>query len=353
MSISKARQQHLKKILVDEYSSNRNELAQKLNIALSTLNKYLSVGKYRAISDKTARQFEKRLGHKAKYLDNTQHNESNNIYYVRVTFSGGHPHEFLRKLRHHDIVKEASAQYGEADIFIKIEAPEEEYQSLIFNTIRLFPNVTKTTTSQALNTSRWQRDQAEFYQLPKEAGSPHYILQDYIETKRQELYDELNDLDAGRKIVVNKNDIHSIDYYELLENSKHKIMMTLFYNLQTQVQLEKEFFESREKTHRDVQFKILLLTNNTRSGDLDQRLNEFTHTLRSYHNTEVHIMNAKSWIGDRREPNGMTLTIIDDLIVSILKGNSFTLGYKAEVVEHYSKIFERNWVKTKNQGRFY
>jgi DNA-binding Lrp family transcriptional regulator len=350
MSIKTIRYQHLKSILEEEYDGNRDRLAQKLNIAPSTLNKYLSKGKNRLISDKTARQFEKRLKIKTKSLD---YAENTNVYYVRVVFAGSHPREFLENLRRHEIVKEASAQYGEADIFIKIEASEKEYESLVFDNIRLFPGVVSTTTSQALNTSRWQRHQVEYYLVAEPEKSPHSILQNYIESKRQELYEELYELDKGKNIVVHKYDINALDYYKLLENAKYNVKMTLFYNQHTEGQLEKELCDARRQINADVEYKILLFINNKMTSDIEVNLQHFIKKLKADQTTEVYVADERHWVGDRTDRTGITLTIIDDSIVAILRGRFFTLAYKEDVVAHYSRLFKRNWNTAKDEGRFY
>ncbi|RTZ63339.1 MAG: hypothetical protein DSZ29_07210 [Aquificaceae bacterium] len=353
MTIEKIRQQYLKHILEEEYDNNRASLAKKLNIAPTTLNKYLSSGKYRPISDRTARQFEKKLNCTKNAFDYAYHRESINIYYVRVTFSGGHPHEFLCSLHRHSIVKEASAQYGESDIFIKIEATEEEYQCLTFNNIRLFPGVIKTTTSQALNTSRWQRSQAEYFQIASEKQSPHKVVQRYIYSKRKELYDELQMLDKGNEIIVHSDDINPLNYQELLENADDNIKMSLFYNHRTQDRLEEELLKYRAKTKPEIQYRILLITNERISSDLYQKLKNFTEKLEKDRNTKVYTIEERDWTSDRLERNGITLTIVDDLVVSILNRRSFTLGFKPEVVSRYNKIFARNWKIAKYPTRFY
>ncbi|HFC91303.1 MAG TPA: Lrp/AsnC family transcriptional regulator [Leucothrix mucor] len=350
MSIKIVRYQHLKHILEEDFAGNRDELAQKLNIALSTLSKYLSNGKNRPISDKTARQFERRLEIPAQSLD---HAKNTNVYYVRVTFSGRHPREFLESLHRYDIVKEASVQYGEADIFIKIECSEKEYESLIFDNIRLFPGVMNTTTSQALNASRWQRHQAEYYQLTEQTESPHHILQNYIEAKRKDLYQELHELDRGREIVIHKYDMHALSYYKLLENAKKSIEMTLFYNQHTEGRLEKDLYDARSKANVNVRYKILLFTNDKIPHKIEDNLQRFIKKLRADATTEVYIADEMRWIGDRHDRTGITLTIIDDSIIAILRGESFMLAYKKDVVSRYSKIFNRNWNMAKNEGRFY
>ena len=69
--------------------------------------------------------------------------------------------------------------------------------------------------------------------------------------------------------------------------------------------------------------------------------------------TEVQVADERRWIGDRHGRTGITLTIIDNSIISILKGESFTLAYKKEVVSRYSKLFNRNWNTAKDEGHFY
>jgi hypothetical protein len=352
MSIKAIRYQNLKHILEESYSGNRDSLAQKLNIAPSTLNKYLSKGKNRAISDKTARQFEKRLGIEVRVLD---YAENTNVYYIRVRFSGRHPREFLKNLRRHEIVKEASAQYGETDIFIKIESSEKEYEALVFDSIRLFPGVDSTRTSQALNASRWQRHQTEYYQLATRTKSPHHILQNYIEVKRQELYEELYALDKGKELVIHKYDVNALNYYQLLENAKNNIKMTLFYNEYTEGRLENDLCKSRLKTDANVTYQILLFINDEITLKCKKNLQCFLLKLQADDATEVYIANEKHWIGDRKDHTAITLTIIDNEIISVLKGESFTLAYKEDAVERYAKLFKKNWsaAKDEDEERFY
>ena len=353
MDIEKIRQRYLINILEEKFDGNRPDLAKKLSIAPTTLNKYLSKGKYRPISDHTARRFEKKLGLSQNTFDHAYHLPNINTYYVRVTFSGGHPREFLCNLYRHEIVKEASAQYGEYDIFIKIVATEEEYHNLTFNNIRQFPGVIKTTTSKALSTARWQRSQPEHYEITKETITSNIVLQSYIEAKRHELYEELQALDKGNEIVVHRDEINPLDFYELLENAKSSIKMTLFYNHRTQKRLEEEIFNLIATTKPDVKYKILLLINNRMSPELLEKLTNFKDQLNKDNRTKVLTIEERDWKGNKLERGGLTLTIIDDLVTSILNRDSFTLGYKKEGIDRYNKLFKRNWGIAKYPPRFY
>ncbi len=347
MSVEMIRFQQLGYILEEDFDNNRYKLARKLKISVDSLNKYLSKGKRRAISDKMARQFEKLLGIKVGALD---YNKDTNVYHVRVTFTGGNPREFLKKLRTYNIVKEASAQYGETDIFIKIEASEEAYQALILHHIRLFPGVAHTATSQALNTSRWQRHQAEYYVLPKEEKSLDELLDNYIEVRRKELYDELDTLDKGQKIVINHYDVNGLEYSTLLENAKSSIKMMLLYSELTEKWLEEEFFKLKNKPNAGMHYKILLFSDTKNSTRIKNVLYESIDVLRIGANTLVQSTDVRCWIGDRNHPTAIAMTIIDDAIVIIQKKDCFTLAYREDVVSQYSKLFTRNWNAAEKDG---
>jgi len=78
------RRENLLKILESHFAGKRYELALKLHIAITTLNKYLSNGKTRReISNSKAREFERRLGLSPKTLERKNKGETN-IYYVKI-----------------------------------------------------------------------------------------------------------------------------------------------------------------------------------------------------------------------------------------------------------------------------
>ena len=347
------RREYLKYILEEEYDSNRDKLAADLTIAKTTLNKYLSRGKSRPISDRTARQFEKRLGIPTRALDQTYNTVNTNIYYIQVNYAGSQADELLRSLKRFDIVKEACIQYGSSDVFIKIEATEQECQKVVLNAIRLFPGVTNTTTSQALNSARWQRNQVEYSRLPEKENTPHAVLQNYIETKRQELYEELQALEKGKRIIIQKNDYNTLNFYDLLEKSESNVKMIVFYNHKTHRQLEKELFDSRKKNKSNIHYQILLLTDDNFNQEFENKLKRFKNKLLEDKNTYVLHTNENTWIGDRRYGKGITLTIIDEYISSVLNGNSYTLSYKKEEVGKYCKLFNNNWSFIQYQNHFY
>ena len=352
MSIEKVRFQQLRYILEEEFDNNRDKFARKLNISLSSLSKYVSNGKNRRdISDPTARRFEKRLGLKASALEQSR---DANVYYVSVSFSGGHPCKFLESLRRYEMVKEASMQYGVADIFIKIEGSKQDCQELIFNNIRLFPGVTGTTTSQALNTSRWQRSQAEYYELTEKEELSSRLLQNYIDIKREDLYKELSDLDKGKKVIIHKYDINALTYEELLESAEETIKTSLLYNLYPRGWLEKDFLKSKDKIPSHIKRQILLFTRNPMTRKVESALLDFISILKNNPNIEVQVMDERDWIGNKNNRMPITLTIIDDSIVSILSGElqSFTLVYKNDLISDYSRLFDKNWNSAKNEGRF-
>ncbi len=351
MSRGNIRFQQLRYILEKEFDNNRGKLAEKLNISTDALSKYVSNGKKRRdISDTTARRFEKTLGREVKFLDQSQ---NTNVYYVTVTFTGRHPSEFLKNLRSYELVKEASMQYGEADIFIKIEGSEQDCQALIFNNIRQFSGVTKTTTSQALNTSRWQRSQHSYYRITEEPKLPNRLLQKYIDIKRKELYTELSDLDKGKKVTIhNRYEINTLTYDSLLKSAEYTIKTTLSCNPRTIGWLKEDFFKSHNKINPIIKRKILLFTKHPMSHEVSIGLSDFMIALKKENNIEVQIMDERDWIGDAKNRIPITLTIVDDLITSILYGESFTLVYQGDVVGRYSRLFDTNWNSAKDEGSF-
>lgn len=352
MSIAKVRFQQLRYILEEEFDNNRERLARKLTISTSSLGKYISNSKNRRdMSDSTARRFEKRLGLKSGALD---HSGEANVYYVSVTFNGGRPCKFLENLRRYEIVKEASMQYGVADIFIKIEGSKQDCQELILNKIRLFPGVNKATTSQALNTSRWQRSQTEYYELTEKDELSSRLLQNYIDIKREDLFRELSDLDKGKKVIIHKYDINALTYDELLESGEDTIKTTLFYNHHTTGWLEKDFLKSKNKIPPHIKRQVLLFTKNPMIRKVETALLDFIAIIKKNPNIEVQIMDERDWIGDKNNRMAIALTIIDDLIVSILSGESqsFTLVYKDDLVKDYSRLFDKNWSSAKDEVRF-
>jgi len=72
----------------------------------------------------------------------------------------------------------------------------------------------------------------------------------------------------------------------------------------------------------------------------------------SNRHTEKYTHN-RGWTNDRLKRSGITLTIIGDLVVSVLNRNSFTLSCKKEVIRRYNQLFQRNWNTAKYPKRFY
>ena len=89
------------------------------------------------------------------------------------------------------------------------------------------------------------------------------------------------------------------------------------------------------------------------SPELLKKLTNFKNQLNKDDRIKVLTIEERDWKGNKLERGGITLTIIDDLITSVLNRNSFTLGYKKEGIYRYNKLFKRNWDIAKYPPRFY
>lgn len=351
------RRNNLLKILESHFSGNRSQLAMKLHIAVPTLNKYLSTGKTsREISDSKARQFERRLGLSPKALEQKDKDQTN-LYYVKIGFSASKVNQLLEKLYQFEAIQEASAQYGETDIFLKIEATEEEMRELVFERIRILPGVYSTNTSQVLAHSNWQREQLARYDVYADESSPQDLLTTFIRDKNKALYKEIEALEKGDQVIIGNDDYHTIDYLQLLSCTHDRVRMTKRFQRRFKKEDIEKFEEDlqQETQHiaSDAVLNCLIIIDKATSEAIQATLKRMLDRIPTEKNKVIRIMLEEGWISSRYQHEAEHFTIFDQQLVSIMGRKSITLRYSPPIVEHYTTVFEKNWRNASHSGYWY
>jgi hypothetical protein len=355
MALEKAlRRENLLRILESDFDGNRNQLASKLHIAIPTLNKYIAGGKtHREMSNKKARQFERSLRLSPGTLDHKQTSETN-IYYVKIGFSGSRVNKLLEKLYAFEIIQEASAQYGATDIFLKIEASEEELRKLVFEQIRAFPGVSSTSTAQVLAHSHWQREQLHCYDIYEDESSPSDLLATFIQAKNRTLYKEIEALEKGEKIIIGESDYHSIDYLQLLSRTHGKVRITKRFKKHFKTddikKFEADFYQEQQKISADSTLNCLIIIDKATPEKSQKELKKILDNVSSTKNKAIRVMREDIWIRSRYQHEAEHFTIFAQQLVSIMERKSITLRYNPSIVEHYIKVFQRNWINAAPSG---
>lgn len=358
MSLEKnIRRENLLRILESHFSGNRNQLAIKLHIAIPTLNKYLSNGKTgREISDSKARHFERHLGLSPKALEQKNKDQAN-LYYVKIGFSASKVNQLLEKLYQFEVIQEASAQYGETDIFLKIEATEEEMRKLVFERIRVLPGVYSTNTSQVLAHSHWQREQLSRYDVYTDNSSPQDLLSIFIQDKNKALYKEIEALEKGDQVIIGNDDYHTIDYLQLLSHTHNRIRMTKRFQKHLKKEEIKKFeddiYQEAQYIASDALLNFLIIIDKATSEEMQATLKKMLDNLPVAKNKIIRIMHEEGWISSRYQHEAEHFTIFDKQLVSIMGRKSITLRYSQPIVEHYTTVFEKNWRNASYSGYWY
>lgn len=342
---AKIRKQNLLAILNRDFNAQRSALADHLDISSGGLNKYIGKGKTRPISDRTARSFERRLGLDAQALDLVNHSDNVNFYYVRIVFEGHSVDDFLRKLYEFSIIQEASAQYGETDIFIKIESTEEQFQKLVFDHLRTFPGVSTTITSQALSSARWQRRQQKHFNIPSKSDSTETHLNAFLQSKSRELYKQIEQLDKGEHIIVGLDDMETVRYKDLLSESRREVLVTKWVDESNIEAFEKNLAKYASLIDDQVNLKLLVIYENALSPKLQQHLQAHLMTYKKYANQTALSLISSEWVNSHYDRGCEWFTIFDGHLVSIREKSFIKLHYSKTMLDHYQKVFSKNWDK--------
>lgn len=339
------RKQNLLNILNKDFNAQRSALADHLDISSGGLNKYIGKGKTRPISDRTARSFERRLGLDAQALDTVSHSHNVNFYYVRIVFEGHSVNEFLRKLHEFSIIQEASAQYGETDIFIKIESTEEQFQKLVFDHLRTFPGVSTTITSQALSSARWQRRQEKHNNIPSKDGSAETHLNTFLQSKSRELYKQIEQLDKGEHIIVGFDDMETVRYNDLLSESRREVLVTIWVDKNNIDAFDKNIAKYPSLIDEQVTLKLLVIYDSALPPKMQQQLLTYLKRQNSYANQAVLSLVHTQGINSHFDRGCEWFTVFDGYLVSIRQKSFIKLHYSKAMLDHYQKVFQKNWNK--------
>lgn len=346
MSVStETRKQNLLDILNKDFKAQRTALADRLDISSGGLNKYIGKGKTRPISDKTARSFERRLGLNPQALDAVTHSENVNFYYIRIVFEGHSVTDFLRKLYEFSIIQEASAQYGETDIFIKIESTEEQFQKLVFDHLRAFPGVSTTITSQGLSSARWQRKQEEHNNIQGRDNSTETHLSAFLKSKSRHLYKQIEQLDKGEHIIVGFDDMETIRYKDLLSESTREVLVTKWVFENDMEAFKDNIAKYARLIDDQVTLKLLVIYDDSLPVKMQQQLQTYIAKYTRYANqTALSLVNSQ-WVNSNFDRGCEWFTIFDGHLVSIREKSFIKLHYSKTMLDHYQKVFNKNWNK--------
>ncbi|CAA6802837.1 MAG: Unknown protein [uncultured Thiotrichaceae bacterium] len=339
------RKQNLLSILNKDYKAQRTALADRLDISSGGLNKYIGNGKTRPMSDRTARLFERRLGLEFQALDTVAHADNVNFYYIRIVFEGHSVNEFLRKLHKFSIIQEASAQYGETDIFIKIKSTEAQFQKLVFDHLRAFPGVSTTITSQALSSARWQRKQEGHNNIPGSEDSTETYLNSFLQSKSRELYKQIAQLDKGEHIIVGLDDMETIRYQDLLSESTREVLVTKWVFENDIDAFEDNIAKYSRLVDDQVTLKLLVIYDDSLPAKMQQQLQAYLEKYTRYTNQTTLSLVHSQWVNSNFDRGCEWFTIFDGHLVSIREKSFIKLHYSKTMLDHYQKVFQKNWNK--------
>jgi len=264
--------------------------------------------------------------------------------------------QLLEQLHHFEAIQEASAQYGETDVFLKIEATEDELRRLVFERIRSLPGVCTTNTSQVLAHSHWQREQLDRYDVYDES-SPKDLLATFIQAKNKALYKDIEALEKGDQVIIGNDDYHTIDFLKLLSATHGKVRMTKRfqgYFKQEDIQaFEDNMRLEGERIPSNAKLNCLIIIDQSISESMKVLLKQMLNNLPDTKNKVIRIMFEEGWVRSRYRHEAEHFTIFDHQLVSIMEQQSTTLRYNKPIIEHYITVFERNWRNALASGYWY
>ena len=312
-------------------------------LAKSSSGIYKLLNGRRAISDKIAREIENRLGLAAGWLDHGQ-GELVNTYYLMVNVVGHRVRGFIEYLRDFDVIMEASALFGEKDVFVKFEATEAEFQRIVLHELQHYPGVRHTQTFKTLERSRWQREQVELHLMPEDLPTPKGFVEKFIERKTMALMQGLKAIDE-KDICIHKDDDVTALPEQVLPYLEKQAKSTMRWSKE-RFRDKRSLLEQESKTIKEGKpiYRILLLDHNAR-----QRLHRVKDTidLTLEAGIELRVLDEEDWrpTPDHGGPEGYTL--YDDSYVIVQKKHNDRLLFSSDKVKTYITNFRNNWLQAR------
>ncbi len=321
--------------------------AGKLRRSPSTLYKWLDGS--RRISDRIAREIERHLGLVANALDQPRSGLAN-AYYLMVNVQGHRIRGFIEYLRQFDAIQEASALFGEKDVFIKIEATEAQFQRMVLHQLQTYPGVRHTQTFKSLERSRWQRKQVELHLLPEDKPEPRGFLDGFIERKTEALMDGFRAIDK-KEICIHKDDAVAVLPLDILSHLREEAKSTMRWS--------KDRFRDNKDVLAGEKNKVMENCRLLRIILLDDKARASLHRVKvtvdkcQDAGIQVKLLNEEDWrpTPGHGDPEGYT--IYDSEFIVVQKRRSDLLLFSTAALQAYLNNFDNNWAQARHPGEYF
>ncbi len=346
--VAPLRGENLKKIIDEQYHGDYEYVSGLLGREVDTIKKYILKNGSRKISDKIGRDIERKLKLPYGYLDrNKNQDQQKDTYYIVLSVDDSETHDIIEWLYTNALeVKECSAILGQFDILLKIEVPSFHYLEMFFSRISQLPKVVRTQTFAAVDSLRWQREQAGHYSVKNPKISETFL--DYYKcTRISNLMKEIHDIERG-KIVASDGFSDRISLLEIMHWTKKSFFAVREYNedipdYDSYLDAEKSRISSGILSKR-----IFILPNDilnyTRDHDiLKKTLNEASDIIKI--GGDIKFIFQDSWIYRKDNTKPECFAIIDNSFVFVKKKmiDKSVLHGDREYIDIYQQLFNQNW----------
>lgn len=342
------RGENLKRIIEEQYQGNYEYVSELIGREVDTIKKYITKNASRKISEKIARDIERKLKLPYCYLDKSEnHDQQKDTYYIVLSVDDSETHDIIEWLYENTFeVKECSAILGQFDILLKIEVPSFHYLEMFFSRIARLPKVVRTQTFAAVDSLRWQREQMPYYSVKNPKVSETF-LDHYKSTRISNLLKEIHDIERG-KIVASDGFSERISLLEIMYWTKNSFFAVREYrenisDYDSYLEEEKNKIASGVISKRIFIVPDDVLDSAEARYGLQRTLNEAKDIIDI--GGDVKFVFRGNWIYRRDNTNPECFAIVDNSFVYVKKklaGKSVLHGDK-EYIDVYQQLFNQNW----------
>lgn len=338
------RSKNLKKILVHDYESKKDKMAEKIGVQKDTLIKYLNPLSKKPCHYNAARRIEKIMKLAPEYLDKN-HNEELETYIISIKIDPGDSYQISKTLMDYDYIKECHYLIGTHDFILKALVPNYRILDLLISEISKIPGFKSSSSQPVIESLSWQRSQIENMKISQREAhlTPRNGFEDLRYRKRNYHYNAIKELDSG-SITVKKSDSVYLHSKEIILGTKKTLHSTRYLGMKVASQVE--YIEKERDLINDegiISKRIIVLPNEISEKDLIliKKENE------EYENIGclVRFVNNSDWRPTDDSDTPEYFIVVDNSYLAVRRETRKTLLVKnsSRKINEYLSAFDANW----------